>query len=60
VRDPAYTTGVGLIQYALQLMERRSIRTTPSFKGSQKQAVSKPNKEGGLMEKVKNWFSEFI
>lgn len=61
VRDPAYTTGVGLIQYALQLMERRSIRATPSFKGSQKQAVSKPNKEGGgLMEKVKNWFSEFI
>lgn len=61
VRDPAYTTGVGLIQYALQLMERRSIRATPSFKGSQKQAVSKPSKEGGgLMEKVKNWFSEFI
>ncbi|MBY0088611.1 cell division protein FtsA [Brevibacillus sp. M2.1A] len=62
VRDPAYTTGVGLIQYALQLMERRSIRVTPSFKGTQKQTVSsKPKAEGGgLMEKVKNWFSEFI
>ncbi|RNB90861.1 cell division protein FtsA [Brevibacillus nitrificans] len=60
VRDPAYTTGVGLIQYALQLMERRSIRVTPSFKGTQKQTVSKPKDGNGLMEKVKNWFSEFI
>ncbi|EJL42410.1 cell division protein FtsA [Brevibacillus agri] len=61
VRDPAYTTGVGLIQYALQLMERRSVRVTPSFKGTQKQTVVKQPKEGGgLMEKVKNWFSEFI
>ncbi|SFJ62950.1 cell division protein FtsA [Brevibacillus centrosporus] len=60
VRDPAYTTGVGLIQYALQLMERRSIRATPSFKGTQKQTVSKPKDGNGLMEKVKNWFSEFI
>lgn len=61
VRDPAYTTGVGLIQYALQLMERRSISVTPSFKGTQKkQTVTKPKDSGGLMEKVKNWFSEFI
>ncbi|WNC12814.1 cell division protein FtsA [Brevibacillus brevis] len=60
VRDPAYTTGVGLIQYALQLMERRSTRVTPSFKGTQKQTVSKPKDGAGLMEKVKNWFSEFI
>ncbi|QRG65756.1 cell division protein FtsA [Brevibacillus choshinensis] len=60
VRDPAYTTGVGLIQYALQLMERRSVRVTPSFKGTQKQTVAKPKDGNGLMEKVKNWFSEFI
>ena len=62
VRDPAYTTGVGLIQYALQLMERRSISVTPSFKGTQKkQTVTKSrDSNGGLMEKVKNWFSEFI
>ncbi len=60
VRDPAYTTGVGLIQYALQLMERRSVRVTPSFKGTQKQTVAKPKDGTGLMEKVKNWFSEFI
>ncbi|WP_103107670.1 cell division protein FtsA [Brevibacillus reuszeri] len=66
VRDPAYTTGVGLIQYALQLMERRSVSVTPSFKGnkvtksSEKQTVSRPKEGGGLMEKMKNWFSEFI
>lgn len=60
VRDPAYTTGVGLIQYALQLMERRSVRVTSSFKGNQKQTVPKSREGGGFMEKVKNWFSEFI
>jgi cell division protein FtsA len=62
VRDPAYTTGVGLIQYALHQLERRSVRTAPpSFKGGPKPAaVSKPKEGGGLMEKVKNWFSEFI
>jgi cell division protein FtsA len=60
VRDPAYTTGVGLIQYALQLAERSSSRVTPSFKGSQKQTVPKSKEGGGFMEKVKNWFSEFI
>ena len=62
VRDPAYTTGVGLIQYALQQMERRSVRMAPpAFKGGQKsQASSKGREGGGLMEKVKNWFSEFI
>lgn len=60
VRDPAYTTGVGLIQYALQLMERRSISATPSYKGTQKQTITKPKEGGGLVEKMKNWFSEFI
>ncbi|USG67567.1 cell division protein FtsA [Brevibacillus ruminantium] len=62
VRDPAYTTGVGLIQYALHQLERRSVRVAPpSFKGAQKSAVSSKPKEGaGLMDKVKNWFSEFI
>jgi cell division protein FtsA len=58
VRDPSYTTGVGLIQYALQQMERRGTRT--SFKGGHKPAVSKPKEGGNLLEKVKNWFSEFI
>jgi cell division protein FtsA len=60
VRDPSYTTGVGLIQYALQQMERRSTRSSTSFKGGHKPAVSRPKEGGNLMEKVKNWFSEFI
>ena len=60
VRDPAYTTGVGLIQYALQLAERNSSRVSPSFKGNQKQTVGKTKEGGSFMEKVKNWFSEFI
>jgi cell division protein FtsA len=60
VRDPAYTTGVGLIQYALQQLERRNVNNTAPIKAVQKQAVSKPKEGGGFMEKVKNWFSEFI
>jgi len=60
VRDPSYTTGVGLIQYALQQMERRANRTSSSFRSGQKPAVSKQKEGGSLMEKVKNWFSEFI
>ncbi len=62
VRDPAYTTGVGLIQYALVRMERKPVRTsTGSFKTAPKPAVNKPQKDSGnILDKVKNWFSEFI
>jgi len=61
VRDPSYTTGVGLIQYALHHMERRGSKSSSPFKSGQRQAFPKQQKESGnLMEKVKNWFSEFI
>lgn len=57
VRDPSYTAGVGMIQYAVKHMRGRSAgygkktgnKKTPSEKG-------KPS----WFEKVKNWFSEFI
>lgn len=62
VRDPAYTTGVGLIQYALLRMERKPERGGSPFKSNPKSGVSKPKDRdsAGLIDKVKNWFSEFI
>lgn len=59
VRDPSYTTGVGLIQYALIQSERRGSRAASPIKSGQRQAFPK-QKDGNFMEKVKNWFSEFI
>lgn len=66
VRDPSFTTGVGLIKYASKYavarelipMEKEpvSVSTKPAVK---KQTKSK-NKDGTMIDKVKNWFSEFI
>ncbi|MEX2104372.1 MAG: cell division protein FtsA [Bacilli bacterium] len=54
VRDPSYTSGVGMIQYAYKNQIRRSqdVQTTKTKR--------KPVKGPGAMEKVKNWLSEFI
>ncbi|GAB6932556.1 cell division protein FtsA [Calditerricola satsumensis] len=56
VRDPAYTTGVGLIQFAAKQMARL---------GAYEAAATKPKKRpakasSGVFERVKNWLSEFI
>lgn len=59
VRDPQYTTGVGLIQYAAAHTERKAERVTTASRPIQKSTTSK-QKDAGIMEKVKNWFSEFI
>ncbi|MGD8190034.1 cell division protein FtsA [Brevibacillus ginsengisoli] len=59
VRDPQYTTGVGLIQYAAAHTERKAERIPTNTRPVQKSSVSK-QKDSGIMEKVKNWFSEFI
>lgn len=61
VRDPAYTTGVGLIQYALLRMERKPVKVGATAKSAPKPSPVRQSKEGpGLIDKVKNWFSEFI
>ncbi|MGC5325621.1 cell division protein FtsA [Brevibacillus sp. SYSU BS000544] len=59
VRDPAYTGGVGLIQYAASHSERKAERNVSSSRPLQKTGASR-QKDSGLIEKVKNWFSEFI
>ncbi|WP_019120693.1 cell division protein FtsA [Brevibacillus massiliensis] len=60
VRDPAYTTGVGLIQYATSFVERKSGRAPAAVKPNAKPAAPKQKDSGNFMERVKNWFSEFI
>lgn len=57
VRDPSYATGVGLIQYASKhgTTDRKN-RSKPTAH-PQKKASHQKN---GVIEKVKNWFSEFI
>ncbi|WP_027414501.1 cell division protein FtsA [Aneurinibacillus terranovensis] len=68
VRDPSYTTGVGLIKYASKYMQQSShqleAKAGPA-KSVRKQAPVKaapkePKENGGMFDKVKNWFSEFI
>lgn len=62
VRDPSYTSGVGIIQYACKYL-----RTTKQSAGSAKKSVTKKpaaasNNENkpSVMERFKNWLSEFI
>ncbi|MFC5450178.1 cell division protein FtsA [Paenibacillus aestuarii] len=63
VRDPSYTSGVGIIQFVYKYMRNRTtnggfakknVVKAPSSKKSSD--ISKP----GLMERVKSFFSEFI
>lgn len=65
VRDPSYTIGVGLIKYA----SKHSAPRSPMVADKEKvpvpsRAVKKVNKpkdkDNGMIDKVKNWFSEFI
>jgi len=61
VRDPAYTTGVGLIQYALNRGFSRKVRPgLQNAKNSNRPATPVKKDSGSIVEKVKNWFSEFI
>ncbi len=69
VRDPSYTIGVGLIKYASKHSVNRQPMTMEKEKvPAQVKAIKKPSnpkdkdkdKDNGVIDKVKNWFSEFI
>lgn len=65
VRDPSYTIGVGLIKYASKQSVHRHPMTVEKEKvPAQVKAIKKPSspkeKDNGVIDKVKNWFSEFI
>ncbi|MGG1265644.1 cell division protein FtsA [Brevibacillus laterosporus] len=61
VRDPGYTIGVGLIQYASMLTNYKAKKPAPA-KAVSRPAPSAPKRDsqGNFIEKMKNWFSEFI
>jgi cell division protein FtsA len=63
VRDPSYTSGVGIIQFDSKYMRIRQ----PGSSFSKKPAVKPPSKKSsssetkpGFFERIKNFFSEFI
>ncbi|RXZ77107.1 cell division protein FtsA [Paenibacillaceae bacterium] len=58
VRDPAFTSGVGMIQYVLKYMKNRPA-SAPKKLGGRKAGSNAPSKPG-LFERLKNMFSEFI
>ncbi|WP_232698391.1 cell division protein FtsA [Brevibacillus daliensis] len=61
VRDPGYTIGVGLIQYASLMNDYRAKKPVAAKTVSRPaQLAPKKEKSGNLVEKMKNWFSEFI
>lgn len=57
VRDPSYTSGVGIIQYVHRNMRTRTSYTKSSGKSAKTQSGSKKT---GWMEKVKDWVKELI
>jgi cell division protein FtsA len=63
VRDPSYTSGVGIIQFVAKYMKNRQPSFARKSAGSKPQAksnkASDPNKPG-MLERLKNWLSEFI
>ncbi len=57
VRDPSYTNGVGIIQYVYKYSRQRS---TSAVRKTTKKAAAPEKTKDGLMERFKNWISEFI
>lgn len=62
VRDPSFTAGVGVLQYVNKYTTYRPT-ASPKEKGTYGQAPKskkKASSEPGTMDKIRNWFSEFI
>jgi cell division protein FtsA len=57
VRDPSFTSGVGIIQYVAKFMRHR---TSGYNKKSGNKKVSSDKSKQGWFERFKNWLSEFI
>jgi len=57
VREPAYTSGVGVISYVAKFLRTRSTVSVRSSAG--RKAVTSANKPS-LVERFKNWINEFI
>lgn len=55
VRDPSYTSGVGVIHYVMKYM--RGVKSGASVKSTGKRSDSD---QPGLFAKLRNWLSEFV
>ncbi|AJY76372.1 cell division protein FtsA [Paenibacillus beijingensis] len=58
VRDPAFSSGVGIIQYVSKYMAIRSSGAAKKQASRKPGAVAAP--KPGMIERIKNMFSEFI
>ncbi|UUZ96085.1 cell division protein FtsA [Paenibacillus sp. P25] len=59
VRDPSFTSGVGIIQYASKYL-RSGKQGSAVKKVVNKKAPAAQEPKSSVMERVKNWLSEFI
>jgi cell division protein FtsA len=58
VRDPAFTSGVGVIKYASRFVTKSRGASVVRKPSARKTGTS--SAKTGVFEKIKNWFSEFI
>jgi len=58
VRDPAYTSGVGIIKYASKFARSTPVSSVKKTTVRGKKAAS--GSKTGWLERLKNWLSEFI
>ncbi|CAM3574996.1 cell division protein FtsA [Marinicrinis lubricantis] len=59
VRDPSFTNGVGIIQYASR-SSRKGMPSAGAAPAAKSVLKKSSPKKSGFVDKVKNWFSEFI
>lgn len=60
VRDPSYTSGVGLILYASKRFKKTSSQVKQAVSTAPSKQSTRKSKGVSPFERVKNWFSEFI
>ncbi|MCP3771945.1 cell division protein FtsA [Paenibacillus tianmuensis] len=60
VRDPAFTSGVGIIQYASKYLRHAKQSSGVKKLVTTKKASSGQEQKPSAMERFKNWLSEFI
>ncbi|GMK42988.1 MULTISPECIES: cell division protein FtsA [Paenibacillus] len=60
VRDPAYSSGVGMIQYVSKYMGVRGAAASTGKKTASRKSGTTASSKPGMFERLKNMFSEFI
>jgi cell division protein FtsA len=60
VRDPAFTSGVGMIQYVSRYMRNRTGGSAKKAAARKPNAAASAPSKPGLVERLKKMFSEFI